>query len=330
MGQSLLGIGRRTMKVIFLCLLIALALGAPGKDPTMKEFEDEFNQVFNDPEKEKEAADELAKEEAEIDKENELYEKGEANFSEQLQPWDDLSKEEFEKEKEGLLPEDSASRFYEFASRHMGKLLTPEHEKVNTPEELAFLDSLYDKYDRADLPASWDSRAKGWISSVKNQGSCGSCVAFATAGLAEATLIKAGAAKSGLDLAEQWLVDCKPAGANGCNGASVTSYAKWMPKNGNLMHENAYPYKASATFQCPSGPYWSPGYKLEKTGIDWKCSEEKIMKQIMEYGSSIMAVYASDYGFGNYKQGVFDKCSSKPTNHQVLGVGWGTENGVPY
>ena len=148
----------------------------------------------------------------------------------------------------------------------------------------------------------------GWISSVKNQGSCGSCVAFATAGLAEATLIKAGAAKSGLDLAEQWLVDCKPAGANGCNGAGVTSYSMWMPKNGNLMHENAYPYKASATFQCPSGPYWSPGYKLEKTVIDWKCSEEKIMKQIMEYGSSIMAVYASDYGFGNYKQGVFDKC----------------------
>ena len=61
----------------------------------------------------------------------------------------------------------------------------------------------------------------GWISSVKHQGSCGSCVAFATAGLAEATLIKVGAAKSGLDLAEQWLVDCKPAGANGCNGASV-------------------------------------------------------------------------------------------------------------
>ena len=88
----------------------------------------------------------------------------------------------------------------------------------------------------------------------------------------------------------------------------VSSYAKWMPKNGNLMHENAYPYKASATFQCPSGPYWSPGYKLEKTVIDWNCNEEKIMKQIMEYGSSIMAVYASDYGFGNYKQGVFDKC----------------------
>ena len=127
----------------------------------MKEFEEKFHQFFEDPEKEKAAAEELAKEEEEIEKENELYEKGEANFSEQLQPWDDLTKEEFEKEKEGLLPEDSASRFYEFASRHMGKLRTPEHEKVNTPEELAFLEDLYSKYDRAALPASWDSRAKG-------------------------------------------------------------------------------------------------------------------------------------------------------------------------
>merc|ERR1712024_375040 len=124
--QSLMGLGRRTMKVILLCLLIGIALGAPGKDPTMKEFEDEFNQIFEDPEKEKEAAHELAKEEAEIDKENELFEKGEANFSEQLQPWDDMSKEEFEKEKEGLLPE--KERAYDFTNRHMGKLRTPEHE----------------------------------------------------------------------------------------------------------------------------------------------------------------------------------------------------------
>jgi C1A family cysteine protease len=323
------------MKVVFLlCLLfIGITLGAPSKDDlTIKEFEEKYHDFFEDPEKEKEAADQLAKEEEDIDLENELFAEGKAHFTEQLQPWDILSKEEFEKEKEGLLPgKDEADRSYDFtANRHMGKLRTPEHEKVNTPEELAFLEDLYSKYDRAALPASWDSRAKGWISSVKNQGSCGSCVAFATAGMAEATLIKAGAAKSGLDLSEQWLVDCKPAGANGCNGAGVTSYSRWMPKNGNLMHENAYPYKGSATFQCPSGPYWSPGYKLDKTVIDWNCNEAKIMKQIMEYGSSIMAVYASDYGFGNYKQGVFDTCSPTRANHQVLGVGWGTENGIPY
>ena len=162
-SQSLLGIGRRTMmKVILLSLLIGITIGAPGKYPTMKEFEDEFNQIFEDPEKEKAAAEELAKEEAQIYHQNELFEKGEANFSVQLQPWDDYSEEEFGKEKEGLLPDkDETVRAYDFTNRHMGRLETPEHEKVNTPEEIAFLDNLYSKYDRADLPLRWDSRSKG-------------------------------------------------------------------------------------------------------------------------------------------------------------------------
>ena len=94
------------MKVIFLGLLfIGIALGAPSKDDlTIKEFEAKYHDFFEDPEKEKEAADQLAKEEEDIDKENELFAEGKAHFSEQLQPWDILSKEEFEKEKEGLLP----------------------------------------------------------------------------------------------------------------------------------------------------------------------------------------------------------------------------------
>ena len=57
--------------------------------------------------------------------------------------------------------ENLAARDYDFTKYHMGRLETPESEKVNTLEELAFLDNLYRKYDRADLPASWDSRSKG-------------------------------------------------------------------------------------------------------------------------------------------------------------------------
>ena len=53
---------------------------------------------------EKDAADILEKDEAQIDEENEKFEKGEANFSEKLQPWSDEPKEEFEKEKEGVIP----------------------------------------------------------------------------------------------------------------------------------------------------------------------------------------------------------------------------------
>ena len=42
----------------------------------------------------------------------------------------------------------------------------------------------------------------------KNQGNCGSCAAFAATGLHETCMAKAGAPLKGLDLSEQYLVDC--------------------------------------------------------------------------------------------------------------------------
>ena len=42
----------------------------------------------------------------------------------------------------------------------------------------------------------------------KNQGNCGSCAAFAATGLHETCMAKAGAPTNGLDLSEQYLVDC--------------------------------------------------------------------------------------------------------------------------
>ena len=54
----------------------------------------------------------------------------------------------------------------------------------------------------------------GWITDAKNQGACGSCAAFAAHGVHEATMAKAGAKLDGLDLSEQYLVDC------GYNGGS--------------------------------------------------------------------------------------------------------------
>merc|ERR1712088_368051 len=170
--------------------------------------------------------------------------------------------------------------FQEFEEEQHEKFMDPEEEAV-AAEEFAtheaqveennadyeagnsnFFEEVYAKYDRASIPATWDSRAKGWVSAVKNQGACGSCAAFAAVGAAESSLLKAGAARASLDLSEQWLVDCKPANANGCNGASLSTYQQHMASTGNLMHENERPYKGSTTFQCPSGPYWSPGYKI--------------------------------------------------------------------
>ena len=147
------------MKIIFFCLLLGTTLGAPGKDLTIKEFEEKFHQKFADPKDEADAAKNLAKMEAQIDEQNEKYAKGEANFEEELEPWDDLSDKEMIKEKTGLT--DSKEERSNPMRFRTGLLVIPKHERVNTPEERAFLDEIYAKYDRDNLPQVWDSRAKG-------------------------------------------------------------------------------------------------------------------------------------------------------------------------
>ena len=74
----------------------------------------------------------------------------------------------------------------------------------------------------------------GYITSVKNQGTCGSCVAFGTTAALEASLIKAGASKSELDISEQHLLDCsyQKHTAKGCSGAAGHSYAKFYENEG--------------------------------------------------------------------------------------------------
>ena len=49
---------------------------------TEKEFEKQFNELFDNPEDEAKAAAQLAKEEAEIDKENQLFAEGKAHYKE--------------------------------------------------------------------------------------------------------------------------------------------------------------------------------------------------------------------------------------------------------
>ena len=145
------------MKIIVFCLLLGTTLGSPEKDLSIKEFEEKFHQKFADPKDEADAAKELAKREAEIDDQNEKYANGQANFEEELQPWDDLSDDQIIKEKTGL----STPGDERFNSLRTGLLMKPKHERVNTPEERAFLDEIYAKYDRDSIPNSWDSRAKG-------------------------------------------------------------------------------------------------------------------------------------------------------------------------
>ena len=84
---------------------------------------------------------------------------------------------------------------------------------------------------RSDVPASFNSVSLSYVSPVKHQGGCGSCVAFATMALVE-TCFKKTTGVFG-DYSEQQLLDCAygAQGINGCNGATPSGYSFWLAAN---------------------------------------------------------------------------------------------------
>lgn len=109
-----------------------------------------------------------------------------------------------------------------------------------------------------DLPASWDWRnANGvnYVSSVKNQGNCGSCWAHAACGALESLRKIVGKSTCGIeDLSEQFLVSCDYGVAqgmnNGCGGGWSDRVANYLQNTGT-PDESCYPYKGKDPTSVP-------------------------------------------------------------------------------
>jgi len=81
-----------------------------------------------------------------------------------------------------------------------------------------------------EAPNTWDWRANGAVTNVKNQGQCGSCWTFsATANIeGQYFLTKSGKLTS---FSEQQIVDCDST-CQGCNGGWMIDAFIWLAQNG--------------------------------------------------------------------------------------------------
>ncbi|MCU0288967.1 MAG: C1 family peptidase [Acidobacteria bacterium] len=164
------------------------------------------------------------------------------------------------------------------------------------------------------LPASYI----GYSTSIKDQGNCGSCWAFATIGLMEAMILK----KDGIEvnLSEQHLVSCNPWDW-GCNGGY---WANDMLVNPGAMMETCFPYTATdapCNTSCPF-PYQIQGWAFI-TSDDEVPPTESIKQAIYTYGAVQAGIFA-DTWFQSYTSGVLNRCKKNPnwSNHAIMLVGW--------
>jgi C1A family cysteine protease len=177
------------------------------------------------------------------------------------------------------------------------------------------------------LPATFDWKAEGKVTDVRDQGSCGSCWAFGTVGVMEsAILIQSG---QSVNLSEQFLVSCNRNGW-GCDGgwwahdyhintlgsqqsvpgAVLEADMPYTATNGTCRTISNHPYKLTNW-------YTIAGYTVP--------SVDQIKNAISAYGP-VAAAICTGPAFSNYRTGVFstNEASTCPSgvNHAIVLTGW--------
>jgi len=185
--------------------------------------------------------------------------------------------------------------------------------------------------DNVDLPASWDWREKGVVSSVKDQGHCGSCWAFASTATLESHLaIATGSLEV---LSPQQLVSCAPnplhcGGTGGCFG-SVPQVAFEYVQLFGMTTEWMYPYtsyygeaSACVSNQTLAKPVLQISGYQKLPPNDY----EAVMRALVEVGPLAVNVQADTWS--DYHGGVYDGCSNLSNvaiDHVVVLIGYGTD-----
>jgi len=181
--------------------------------------------------------------------------------------------------------------------------------------------------------SAYNGVSGNWLTSVKNQGNCGSCWAFAAIGCLEAMINIAGNNPNiDMDLSEQYMVSCVTS-ADGCNGGNAYYCYKYMkddtyPDDGALP-ESCFPYVSGSGYEPP---------------CDSKCSDWKtnLVKQITNYGHSsgtsaiksrlsegpVCLSFSVYEDFYDYTGGIYEhKYGRYEGAHQVVCVGYSDSGG---
>ncbi|XP_073515582.1 cathepsin W-like [Phyllobates terribilis] len=178
------------------------------------------------------------------------------------------------------------------------------------------------KIEAAPVKRSCDWRKAGVISKAKDQGTCGSCWAFAAVGNIEAQW---GILGRPVNLSVQQVLDCSPF-EDGCKGGYLWDAYKTVRKQNGLVPECVYPYK----------------------GIKQACQKFNSLKtnikgfRMLPRNENVMACYVRNSGtiavgmnaivLKCYQRGVIRRksCDRKKLNHAVVLMGFSKGTKLPY
>ena len=211
--------------------------------------------------------------------------------------------------------------------------LTPEEFKAQYVSGLKAEVSSYGcksfSSSASGAPSAIDWRNKGAVTSVKDQGQCGSCWTFSATGAIEgAWAISKGQL---IDLSEEQLVECATGvsyGSHGCSGGEMDGAFKYVIQHGQCAF-SSYPY-TSGTGQSGSCKSCSSVAHMSSCS-DVKPNDQISLKAALAQQPVSVAISADTKLFQSYSSGVITSSSCYTSlDHGVLAVGYGTENGIEY
>jgi PKD repeat protein len=219
----------------------------------------------------------------------------------------------------------------------MGNFTLPNN--VNRSEKPNTFNSLPSEF-------SWKSYlGNDYTTPAKNQGSCGSCWAFAAVSCFESIInIAWDNPNLDIDLSEQYILSCLPVSGS-CNGGYPLSAFKLIRSTspmGNyhngLIPEDCFPYRADDSIPCsekcedwenkliPLADYgsWRPNYPQD---ID------AIKSSIMTYGPVVTMFYATGdfarWGIDHQEPtDYYPYVEQNGANHAVILVGWKDDSSI--
>ena len=221
--------------------------------------------------------------------------------------------------------------------RRAGGVPLPTDQKPHLPTPLPSKDTLR-RWQQ--LPSSFDWRnvsGVNYVSPIRDQAACGSCYAFASMAIIEARLRIATNNRLQPVFSPQDVVSCSEY-AQGCEGGFPYLIAGKYAEDFGVVEESCFPYlgqDAPCTEKKGCQRYYGTNY-FYVGGFYGGCNEEVMMVELVNNGPIAVSFEVYD-DFMNYKGGIYQHTGLEDkfnpweiTNHVVLVVGYGQENGTPY
>lgn len=264
-----------------------------------------FNLTFENPRELQVASANIIRAYNSVKAHNELYAKGEANYTRTLYKFSHLSESQFMKMYGGL--------------------------KLEAPVLSSQYSAWNDATECDNLPEYKNWVQEGKVGQVMDQSPCGSCYMMsAITALESATTIETG---KKIQLSKQHMLECYKKYRNAktsCSGGYPTTIWDYAKEMKGLVLESAYkPYNANDAGTCVEGLSREPSSEVDYWS-NFGGDEEAMKCRVAKYGPLVVTYRISGTSMSTYHNGVFDDLEKvcKPgigIDHASVIVGYGTE-----